>query len=50
MRRGLFTLCETGNEQVLSERLTDVVNAWMQEFGYVPDFFKIVNIEAFKND
>ncbi|WP_059050010.1 hypothetical protein [Paenibacillus senegalimassiliensis] len=38
------------HEQVLSDRLSDVVNAWMEEFGYTPDFYLIVNTEPFEND
>lgn len=38
------------HEQILSDRLSVMVNSWMQEFGYTPEFFKIVNIEPFEND
>jgi len=38
------------HEKILSERLTKAVNEWMQEFGYAPSFFRIVNVEPFKND
>lgn len=38
------------HEKILSDRLTKAVNDWMQEFGYAPIFFRIVNVEPFKND
>lgn len=31
--------------EVLEEELWDVINKWMDKFGYNPDFFKVVNIE-----
>ena len=38
------------HEKDLSERLAQVVNEWMKEFGYEPSFFRIVNVESFKNE
>ncbi|WP_438498629.1 hypothetical protein [Paenibacillus sp. IHBB 3054] len=46
---GYLSYVKPEHEQILSDRLTKAVSEWMQEFGYTPDFFKIVNTEPFKN-
>ncbi|WP_010497715.1 hypothetical protein [Paenibacillus elgii] len=36
------------HESILEERLNKVIKEWMNEFGYYPDFYKIVNVEEVK--
>jgi hypothetical protein len=38
------------HETILSERLSSVVNEWMREFGYEPNFFRIINVEKISNE
>lgn len=34
------------HENILEERLNKIVLEWMNEFGYMPSFFKITNVDT----